>query len=147
MLFDLALPIDDKRRLAVLRVRDAAFDAVAALWRLRKKQGMSQKDLSDALDRDPAWVSRNLAGPANWTMKTFGEFVDGLEGFATIAVIPKEDVPAGNFDIYKDIEDEASIREPIGITLSQPNSRAVIVNMQAPGGLTVSSDRVVAYAG
>jgi hypothetical protein len=146
MLFDPTLPVEDKRRLAFLRVRDTAFDAVTALWRLRKTQGMSQKDIGDALSRDPAWVSRNLAGPANWTMKTFGEFVEALDGYATISVVPKENVPAGNFDIYSDAEDDTAVLEPIGITIVQKPKGNVVVTVQAPS-VPVAADKVLAYAG
>ena len=146
MLFDIDLPIGDKRRLAFLRVRDTAFDAVTSLWKLRKAEGMSQKDIGDALDRDPAWVSRNLSGPANWTMKTFGEFVEALNGYATISVVPKEHVPTSNYNVYLEgDEDMTSVLEPAEITLTQSDG-TVVVNVELAGDEPVEADKVLAYA-
>lgn len=147
MFFDHALPSEDKRRLAFLRVRDAAFDAITALWKLRRAQGMTQKDIAKALDRDPAWVSRNLAGPANWTLKTFGELLEALDGHAAIAAVPLESVPQGNFDIYDDSEYEAAILEPVEVTLTQRPKGSVVVSVQAPSVAPVTANRVLVYAG
>ena len=73
------------------RVRDAAFDAVHKLWKRRKAEGITQNDLAKNLDRDPAWVSRQLRGPGNWTLNTFGELVIALRGEAEIEVCALED--------------------------------------------------------
>lgn len=85
------------------RVRDLAFDAVQRLWRRRQAEGMSQKHVADVLQRDPAWVSRRLRAPGNWTLRTFGEFVQALDGEAEITVYALEDPPADpqNFDAYE----------------------------------------------
>ena len=64
-----------------LRLRphgDLAFDAVSNLWRRRQSEGMKKKDIAEALGRDPAWVSRSLSGPGNWTLTTFGELTPRL---------------------------------------------------------------------
>lgn len=84
------------------RARDAAFDAVQALWRRRKAEGWQQKDIAKAIGRDPAWVSRNLRGPGNWTMRIFGELVGGLRGEIEINVIALEEPLATrtNFHAY-----------------------------------------------
>lgn len=71
-------------------VRDAAFDAVRKLWRRRQAQGMTPKDLAARIGRDPAWISRYLKGPGNWTLRTFGAFVIALDGEAEINVFGLE---------------------------------------------------------
>lgn len=84
------------------RARDAAFDAVQGLWRMRKAAGMKQKDLAANIARDRGWVSSSLKGPGNWTMRTFGELVAGLGGEIEILVHPLE-VPISpplNYDAY-----------------------------------------------
>jgi hypothetical protein len=84
------------------RVRDQAFDAVQTLWRRRQAEGMRQKDIAVFLGRKPAWVSRNLSAPGNWTLRTFGEFMQALGGEAEIQVHAVEDVVSGarNGDAY-----------------------------------------------
>ena len=85
------------------RVRDQAFDAIQALWRRRRAEGMRQKDIAAFLGREPAWVSRNLSAPGNWTLRTFGEFMQALGGEAEIKVFAVEDAPmvARNRDAYE----------------------------------------------
>lgn len=83
------------------RVRDAAFDAVATLWRKRQQEGMTQLDLAQSIGADPAWVSRKLRGPANWTLKTFGAFVEGLGGEASITVRAMEDHPSRRLGVWR----------------------------------------------
>lgn len=84
------------------RVRDKAFDAVHSLWLKRKSQGVKLKDVADKIGRDTGWVSKQLRGPGNWTLRTFGELVEALDGEAEIAVFgldePLTDRP--NFDAY-----------------------------------------------
>lgn len=84
------------------RVRDQAFDAVQALWRRRQAEGMWQKDIAAFLGRKPAWVSRNLSAPGNWTLRTFGEFMQALGGEAEIQVHALEDAvrETRNHDAY-----------------------------------------------
>lgn len=84
------------------RVRDIAFDAVSELWRRRETEGMMQKDVAEILGRDRAWVSKNLRGPGNWTLRTFGELVGALNGEAEIIVNAIEDaaVRRDNYDAY-----------------------------------------------
>lgn len=95
----------EKRDLAdygFARARDSAFDAVYSLWLRRQQEGMKKRDIADILGRDPAWVTRNLQGPGNWTMRTFGEFVAALRGEVEIAVNAAEDPihPKPNYDAY-----------------------------------------------
>ena len=82
---------EDRRDYGFARARDLAFDAVQSLWRRRRDQGMKQLDIAKAIDRQPAWVSRNLRGPGNWTMRTLGELVEALNGEIEITVRGVED--------------------------------------------------------
>lgn len=81
----------DLAEYGVVRLRDQAFDAVRALWRKRHAAGLTQKDLADSIGRDPAWVSKNLRAPGNWTLRTIGELAQGLNGEVQINVIGAEE--------------------------------------------------------
>lgn len=87
-------------------VRNIIFTAVLGLWRRRQDQGMKQVDLAKFLERDPAWVSRSLRGPGNWTLRTFGELVAAMDGDIEVIVRPAEDVAANriNYDAYKELD-------------------------------------------
>jgi hypothetical protein len=90
----LAPPSLAKRDLAefgVARLRDQVFGAVLALWRRRKAEGWTQKKVAEMIGRDPAWVSRNLRAPGNWTLQTAGELIQGLDGEAEISICALED--------------------------------------------------------
>ena len=94
-----------KRDLAeygVARFRDLIFDAVLTLWRRRQSEGWTQRRVANLIDRDPAWVSRNLSAPANWTLRTAGELIQALEGEAEIGIYALEDPLQNpeNFDAY-----------------------------------------------
>ena len=54
---------------------------------------MTQKDLAAKIGRDPAWISRKLHGPGNWTLRTIGAFVVALNGEIEIKVHALEDPP------------------------------------------------------
>jgi transcriptional regulator with XRE-family HTH domain len=84
------------------RVKDLAFDAVSSLWRKRQAQGFTQKELADRIGRDPAWISRQLRGPGNWTFRTFGALVEALDGEAEIVVEAMDALQTNksNFDAY-----------------------------------------------
>ena len=81
----------ERRDYGFARVRDSAFDAVCSLWARRQSEGMTQADLAAAIDVDAGWLSRNLSGPGNWTLRTFGALVEGLRGEAEISVRALED--------------------------------------------------------
>jgi len=85
------------------RVRDIAFDAVQKLWRRRREEGVTQKDLAETLGRDPSWISRQLSGPGNWTFRSFGALVEALDGEVEITVHPLEDPleHSNNYDAYE----------------------------------------------
>jgi cyanate lyase len=87
----------NKREMAdssVIGVRYEAFHAIYALWLKRKAEGMTQKDIADKLERDPAWVSRALGGPKNWTMRTLGELAEALGGHVEVKITAIEDLQA-----------------------------------------------------
>lgn len=83
----------------IARTRDLAFDAVQSLWRRRQSEGMSQADLAQKIDRDEAWVSRNLRGPGNWTLRTLARFANALDGEIALHLFALED-PAPTRDNY-----------------------------------------------
>lgn len=85
------MPPRDLANYGFARARDLAFDAVKELWKRRRSEGMKQIDLANFLERDPGWVSKALRGPGNWTMRTFGELVAGMDGEIEIAVHAIED--------------------------------------------------------
>jgi transcriptional regulator with XRE-family HTH domain len=83
------------------RARDKAFAAIRELWKIRRSEGVSQTDIATRLGRDPAWVSRKLSGPSNWTLRTFGELADALDGEVDIRVLDiKNAVNHSNYDAY-----------------------------------------------
>lgn len=106
------------------RVRDVAFDAVQKLWRRRQAEGLTQKEIAEALDRDPAWVSRRLKAPGNWTFRTFGELVQSLRGEAEITVFALEDpsTDLSNHDAYDDYIPPKGFTATFGIPSSSITS-------------------------
>ena len=99
------------------RARDIAFDAVSALWRKRRAEGMKQIQLAKSIGRDSGWVSRNLRGPGNWTLRTLGELVEGLDGELTITVYPLESAPSrrDNYSAYHDFNIASPSPTPKGV--------------------------------
>lgn len=79
---------------SVISSQYEAFYAIYALWLRRRAEGMTQRDIAAKLERDPAWVSRALSGPKNWTMRTLGELAHALDGHVTIRVEAVEDFSA-----------------------------------------------------
>lgn len=103
------LTVEERRQLGHLRARDAAYDAIFNLWKKREADGLTQKEVADFLDKDPAWVSRALSGPSNWTMKTLGELAEALDGLLFITAVHVDDYkPLDNYDIYADWADSCS---------------------------------------
>lgn len=91
-LSDLApLGPEERASFGVARAKTLAFDAVHSLWRRRRAEGKSQADLAQALGKDEGWLSKNLRGPGNWTIKTLGELVEALNGDLEITVYGAED--------------------------------------------------------
>jgi transcriptional regulator with XRE-family HTH domain len=108
------------------RIRNDTFEQVRLLWERRKTEGWTQKQVADAIGRDPGWVSRNLSAPGNWTVRTMGAFVQGLNGEIEIRIYAIEDpleTPI-NYDAYEDYtpeEDEDAMKHPLTIDLAQEN--------------------------
>lgn len=100
------------------RARDIAFDAVQSLWRRRKESGLKQIDVAHAIGRSPTWVNRSLHGPGNWTLRTLGELVQGMNGEVEIIVHGIEDAPLArpNFHAYADYEPAA-----VHVRITQPS--------------------------
>lgn len=114
------------------RVRDLAYEAVHELWRRRKSEGWTQARLAEKLCRDTGWLSKNLQGPGNWTFRTFGALIQGLDGELEIKVHAAEDPvlsrenyhayaeynPETLCDDFRDIEN-VSFRTAIGPVLNR----------------------------
>lgn len=114
------------------RARDLAFDAVQTLWRRRSAAGMKQSDLAKKIGRDTGWVSRNLRGPANWTLRTLGELVQGLDGELDIVVHGIEDSlsPHPNYHAYAGYE----LLPNQGTRPSAPERGIQVIGPSAPSG-------------
>ena len=101
------------------RVRNAAFEAVQNLWRRRKAAGLTQQVLAARIDMDPARLSKYLSGPGNWTLRTFGELVEGLDGEAEITVYGLEDP----IELPRNYHAYAEYAEPIRADFSRATER------------------------
>lgn len=125
----------DRENFGFARVRDLAYDAVQELWQLRKTQGWNQVQLATNIGRDTGWLSRYLQGPGNWTFRTFGALVEGLDGVVEVRVRPAESIKPSNENRgpYSDYVRDVSPRPPISSTasdLANPfGSRKLRVNL------------------
>ena len=81
----------ERAQYGVARAQQMAFDAVCTLWRRRRAEGVKQRDIADFTGQSRSTVSRNLSGPANWTFRTFGQYVEALDGELEIIVHAMED--------------------------------------------------------
>ncbi|MEA2889169.1 MAG: hypothetical protein QOD11_3529 [Bradyrhizobium sp.] len=113
-----SLSPSERREFGFARARDAAFDAVSTLWNRRQSEGMTQTDIANALGSDPGWVSKNLRGPGNWTLRTFGALVEALNGEARITIRALDDPPQilSNYHAYVGYEPQTattSVRTPL----------------------------------
>ena len=90
-----------RSRYAVARAKGAAFDAVVGLWRRRQAAGLQQKEFGEIVGYSPARINRLLRGPANWTLTTLAELVDGLDGEVEIKVYGLDEPLHANFDAYR----------------------------------------------
>ncbi len=72
---------------------------------------MKQSDLAAILGRDPGWISNQLKGPGNWTLRTFGELVEAMDGEVEVQVLDRNEPLAlkPNFDAYAVFDSEAQI--------------------------------------
>jgi transcriptional regulator with XRE-family HTH domain len=110
------------------RVRGLAFDAVRHLWRIRSASGLTQAQLAAKIGKDPAWVSRNMRGPRNWTFKTFGALVEALGGEVEIDAFRKEDTApkSNNYRAYDDYPLRSPASAKIRITTAAASIRPVL---------------------
>jgi transcriptional regulator with XRE-family HTH domain len=53
-------------------------DVVARIHELKDEQGLTQKELADAVGKTPSYVSRVLGGGVNLTLETITEFEEAL---------------------------------------------------------------------
>jgi transcriptional regulator with XRE-family HTH domain len=99
------------------QVRDAAFEAFLQMWRYRQADGWTQKRLAQNIGRDKATVSKYFRGPANWTMRTLGELVQGLEADVRIIIEPLEESNSdgSNYDAYDEFDWNAAQIEDLPI--------------------------------
>ena len=82
------LPPRERGHYGHARLKDIAYDAVTKLWRRRKAAGMTEADLATTIGRNVRWVRHALSCPDGWTLRTFGELVEALDGEAFIRVTP-----------------------------------------------------------
>jgi hypothetical protein len=97
--------VNVEKEYAFASLRNMVFDAVIGLLAHRRERDqLTQTDLAKRIDWDPALLSRTLAGPKNWTLKTWSDLVYGLDGHVEIRIPPRETAPpTGNYDIYSDL--------------------------------------------
>ena len=98
----------ERERYGAAVAKDAAFDAVLALWRRRQKEGnWTLKQAASNIDKDEGWMSKQFKGPRNWTMEIFGSLVQSLNGEVQIVVHALEDFEnrRDNYDAYAEMED------------------------------------------
>ena len=102
-----ALKGKDLEAFGFARARDLAYDAVQELWARRKAEGWTQVEFAEKLGRDTGWLCKKLQGPGNWTFKTFGALVQGLDGDLEIKVHAAEDAhfPLLNYHAYIEFGD------------------------------------------
>jgi hypothetical protein len=117
----------ERLELGVLRVRDAAYNAIYGLWKERQAEGLTQKDIADFLDKDQGTVSRTLAGPGNWTLKSIGELAEAMDGIVFIEVIAAEKYVSGdNYDVYADWESSCSKMEVVPAAISTKGASMIV---------------------
>jgi transcriptional regulator with XRE-family HTH domain len=91
------------------RVKDQAFDVIRLLWARRQAEGMKQADLAAKTGKDQGWISRNLRGPGNWTFRTYGAFLAGLNAEVEMVGHLLEDRHSSsgeNYHVYADFAHE-----------------------------------------
>lgn len=139
MPFEIETSNEETRQRGYLKARDEAFNAVYKLWCKRVEQGVSQKDIAAFLGRDAAWVSRALRGPANWTMRTFGELVEALDGVIDIGIVPVEELPRDNYDIYEELHGSVQKLTPLSKSSIQGANNMITVSLPSnPSALAFS---------
>lgn len=138
-------PIEPKFGFA--RTRDLAFGAIRRMWKLRQSQGMTQVDLAARLDRDPAWVSKKLSGPTNWTLRTFGDLVDALDGEVEIHIADlRTGRTSGNYDAYSGYGEEPIERRPTSWVVFETPDTPVSARLEVAKPIGTNSKSTLAEA-
>lgn len=129
---------DELGSYGLARVRDAAFDAVLKLWRRREAEGLTQKALADKIGRDPATVSKYFRGPGNWTFKTLGELVQGLNGDVEIVINALEDSERNrpNYDAYAELNEYQKIFDVVYTLSYSPTESTALTEHWTPVQVT-----------
>jgi transcriptional regulator with XRE-family HTH domain len=137
-----SLSPSERREFGFARVRDAAFDAVSSLWNRRQNEGMTQADIASALGSDPGWVSKNLRGPGNWTLRTFGALVEALNGEAQITIRALDDSPQilSNYHAYVGYEPQTAT---IPDSLPIPSAGLAAFKTSSPIGRRIDTANLI----
>lgn len=116
----------DRGEFGFAMARNTAFLAVLSLWDKRKNEGLKQSELAKIIGRDAGWVNNQLKGPGNWTMRTFGELVEALEGEVEIQVTDRNEFKQNlaNFDAYAVHDERKSTSAEVRFT-SAPNKKLI----------------------
>jgi transcriptional regulator with XRE-family HTH domain len=124
----------------VARAKTIAFTAVHDLWRRRKSEGKSQAELAQVLNKDEGWLSKNLRGPGNWTIKTLGELVEALDGELEIVVHGLEDSTwsQANEHAYAGYETEIPLKGGVGTIRADKNSLSKMLRSSETGSSRLS---------
>lgn len=68
------------------RFKNRVFEAVIRRFAKAAKAGMTKRDLAAKLGREPAQVTRWLAGPGNWTLDTVSDLLLALGAELDVSV-------------------------------------------------------------
>jgi hypothetical protein len=129
----------DKAQYGAALAKGAAFDAVKALWRQRSAEGWTQAQLAESIGVDEGWLSKQFAGPRNWTMETYGMLVVGMDGEAEILAHPIEEPATDlrNYDAYA--EYDAPVLRGVSWVQNANTSPVVNPTVGTTAGFTISS--------
>ena len=111
----------DRAQYGIAKVRTHAFSEIIKRWRKRKIEGMTQAEFAEALGRDTGWLSKNLKGPSNMTLKTFARMVEALDGEAEILVhdLRAPSPHRDNYDAYADADDGQQSSDDAGFASNE----------------------------
>src|SRR6266436_3802205 len=65
-----------------------ALDVVTNVWRILQERGMTQRELAEAVDKNPVYINRILNGSHNMTLRTIAELLVALGQSARIEITP-----------------------------------------------------------
>lgn len=113
------------------QAKGAAHRAVRKLFDRRILEGKNQEKIAESIGKDPAWLSRVIKGPANWTLKTLGALTVALDGDLTIDVRAVEDCrdrALSNYDAYKDSVEDCQINKSMSFPVSYSEDLSQNIN-------------------